>query len=338
MKSFLSGLFALLFLFAFVACDDDATEELVLPEDPVNQLRAGVNEVSFTSETVPMVGDLYLPTDYDGEERLPAVIVSGPWTQVKEQVGATYATPLTEEGFAVLAFDHRYWGESGGEPRYLESATAKSVDIRNAVTYLRTLDNTVDPDRIGVLGVCAGVGNVSLAAAEDDRIHSVATVSPWVQQPSTTPFFYGGEEGVAERIALSQEAEATYAETGEMPTVDAYDPEGNGAAMFFPVDYYGNPQRGAIPEWENRFAVASWQEWLELNTIDIAARVNQPTYIYYGDETFLPDNIQEYYEALPGEKSIDSVVGEHTEFYDLTGGDPTRNAVTRVAEHFRSTL
>ncbi len=300
------------------------------------RLPAEIRDVTFESEGETIVGRLHLP-ERDPGRRLPAVVLAGPWTQVKEQVGATYGPRLAAAGFAVLAFDPRHWGESGGTPRFLESNAAKATDIRRAVAFLGTLDE-VDGERIGALGVCAGVGHVATAIAEEPRIRSFASISPWVQHPDTTPAFYGGPEGVADRIARSEQAWSTFRETGAMPTVPAYDPEDPAAAMFFPVDYYGNAARGAVPSWENRFAVGSWQEWLELDTIAMADAVRVPTMIVYGDRTFLPDNIRAFHERLSGPKSLELVDGEHTEFYDLTGPDSVRAAVDRVVEHFANTL
>lgn len=296
----------------------------------------GANDITFPSEGTTIVGTLFLPETYEAGDQLPVIIVSGPWTQVRETVGYRYGRVLAEQGFATLAFDHRYWGESGGEPRYLESTHAKAQDVINAVFYLQDV-SAVDADRIGVLGVCAGVGNVSLAVAADERIRAMATISPWVQAPETSPTLYGGEEGVHRRIELANEAQQQYQMTGVMPYVPAYDPNDPNAAMFFPVDYYADPQRGNIPEWTNRFAVAGWEEWLTLNTIDMAREVNVPTRIVYGTETYLTQNIEEYY-ALLGTEEKDSflIEGEHTQFYDQ---DPyVTNTAIRAAEHFREHL
>lgn len=195
----------------------------------------------------------------------------------------------------------------------------------------------VDPGRIGVLGVCAGVGNASLAIAIDDRIQAMATISPWVQYPETSTTLYGGEEAVNRRLALADAAMLQYQQTGVMSYVPAYDPNDPDAAMYFPVDYYGNPERGNIPEWTNQFAQAGWREWLTLNTVEMARQVDVPTRIVYGTETYLIPNIEAYYDLLPGEeKDIFLIEGEHTQFYDQ---DPyVTNTATSVAEHFNEYL
>lgn len=293
----------------------------------------GSNRVTFASEGETLVGTLFLPESYQLGDKLPVVLVSGPWTQVKEQVGYRYGRQLAELGLAGLAMDYRFYGESGGEPRQFESTRAKAKDIRNAVTFLQTL-SAVDPNCIGALGVCAGAGNVLFAAADDDRIRALATVVAWLQQPNTTPEIYGDAPAIQHRIDLAKAAEGNYEQTGEMDYVAAYDPaEGSGAAMFFPIDYYGNPQRGFIPEWKNQFAVAGWTEWLELNAVEKAAGVKVPVQLVHGDGAAFPQNARQFFDALTVEKDLHWTEGEHTQFYDQ---EPyVSNAARVVADHFK---
>jgi hypothetical protein len=209
--------------------------------------KAGRNRVTFPSEGETIVGTLFLPENYKPGQKLAAVIVEGPWTQVKEQAGYRYGEQLAQRGLAALALDHRYYGESGGQPRQLESAEAKTKDLYSAVSFLGTVA-AVDPNRIGLLGVCAGAGITAKAAGGDGRIKSFATVAAWLQHPQTTPLFYGGAEGIAGRIQLAKAAREKFEKTGQTDYVAAYDPAPeSGAAMFFPLDYYGNAQRGAVP-------------------------------------------------------------------------------------------
>ncbi len=117
-----------------------------------------------------MVGNLYLPTSYKAGDKLPAVVVAGAWTTVKEQMPELYAKRLVEQGFATLTFDFRLWGESGGELREYESPQKKIEDIKNAVTYLRSLP-MIDANRIGGLGVCASAGYMAQAIAAAPKLN-----------------------------------------------------------------------------------------------------------------------------------------------------------------------
>jgi hypothetical protein len=300
-------------------------------------LRPGANPVTFKSEGATLVGTLFLPPSYQPGQKLAAVLVDGPWTQVKEQVGYRYGRLLAEAGFAALALDHRFWGRSGGSPRNYESTAEKAEDLQSALAFLEKTP-AIDKRRLGVLGVCAGAGITARVVGQDDRVKSYATVAAWLQHPSTTPLFYEGPQGVQRRIRLSEAAREKFEQTGQVDYVAAYDPApGSGAAMFFPVDYYANPDRGAIPQWENRFAVMGWQEWLELNAIDgVAEKITVPTLMVHSDSSALPGNVRRFYGLLKGPKELVWTEGEHTQFYDQDPYVPA--AVDALRKHFARTL
>jgi fermentation-respiration switch protein FrsA (DUF1100 family) len=122
-----------------------------------------------------LAGDLYQPKDRAGA-RLPALAVSGPFGAVKEQSSGLYAQAMAERGFVTLAFDPSYTGESSGEPRNVASPDINTEDFSAAVDFLG-MQNSVDRDRIGALGICGLSGMALTAASSDSRIKAVATVS-----------------------------------------------------------------------------------------------------------------------------------------------------------------
>lgn len=133
-------------------------------------------KVSFKNRYgITLVGDMYVPKGQAGE-KLPAIAVSGPFGAVKEQTSGLYAQEMAERGFLTIAFDPSYTGESGGEPRYVASPDINTEDFSAAVDYLTTLDN-VDPERIGIIGICGWGGMALNAAAMDTRIKRTATVT-----------------------------------------------------------------------------------------------------------------------------------------------------------------
>ncbi|WP_308513170.1 alpha/beta hydrolase [uncultured Turicimonas sp.] len=130
-------------------------------------------KVSFKNRYgAPLVGDLYIPKD--NKAQLPAVAVSGPFGAVKEQASGRYAQRLAENGFITLAFDPSFTGESGGEIRAVASPDINTEDFSAAVDYLSTRKD-VDPNKIGILGICGFGGFALNAAANDPRIKATVT-------------------------------------------------------------------------------------------------------------------------------------------------------------------
>ena len=121
---------------------------------------------------ITLAADLYVPKNADG--KLPAIAVCGPFGAVKEQAAGLYAQMMAERGFLTIAFDPSFTGESGGQPRYMASPDINTEDFMAAVDFLSLHDN-VDPEKIGIIGICGWGGMAINAAALDTRIK--ATVS-----------------------------------------------------------------------------------------------------------------------------------------------------------------
>ncbi len=135
--------------------------------------KVDVKKVNFKNRYgITLVGDLYTPEDANG--KMPAVAVSGPFGAVKEQASGLYAQTIAERGFITLAFDPSYTGESGGEPRHVASPDINTEDFGAAVDFLSN-QNNVDPEKIGIIGIC-GFGGMGLnAASMDTRIKAAVT-------------------------------------------------------------------------------------------------------------------------------------------------------------------
>jgi uncharacterized protein len=133
-------------------------------------------EVTFKSRYgITLAADLYLPKNSDGKP-LAALAISGPFGAVKEQSSGLYAQTMAERGFAALAFDPSYTGESGGEPRNVASPDINTEDFSAAIDFLG-LQNNIDRNRIGIIGICGWAGMGLNAAAVDKRVKAVAVTS-----------------------------------------------------------------------------------------------------------------------------------------------------------------
>ena len=138
--------------------------------DKVFPLSERVNHKKVTFKNhfgITLAADMYEPKEVEG--KLAAIAVCGPFGAVKEQSSGLYAMKMAERGFLAIAFDPSFTGESAGEPRYMNSPDINTEDFQAAVDYLSTLDN-VDPEKIGIIGICGWGGMALNTAAIDTRI------------------------------------------------------------------------------------------------------------------------------------------------------------------------
>lgn len=165
-KNFIITLF--LILFAMTTIQGQENDKTFAPSD-----RVTVERVEFKNRFgITLAADMYIPKNAEG--KMPAIAISGPFGAVKEQASGLYAQTLAERGFITLAFDPSYTGESSGEPRYVASPDINTEDFSAAVDFLSIRDD-VDPERIGILGICGWGGMALNAAAIDTRIKATVT-------------------------------------------------------------------------------------------------------------------------------------------------------------------
>jgi uncharacterized protein len=229
---------------------------------------------TFTSDSFELVGDLRLPAAIP-EAGAPAIVFTGPFTGVKEQVTGLYAARLAEAGYVTLAFDHRRFGESSGTPRQHEDAAGKLADLRDAVTHLGAIEE-VDGSRIAVCGICLGTAYALKFAAFDPRVRGLALVAGAYNNPYDMRAGMGedGYRAQLERFAAVARDEAL---SGEVPYLPAVADAGGEAAMGGqePYDYYGT-ERSASPHWRNRVTLSSIRELITLDAA-MAADFITPT-------------------------------------------------------------
>lgn len=287
-------------------------------------------QVTFESNGATIVGTLYLPEDRDAGEKLPGVLVTGAWTSIKEQMSGLYAKEMAERGFAALAFDFRGWGRSGGDIRFKEDPATKTADIVAAAEFMTTLPE-IDASKIAGLGICASAGYMAEAASGNANFRSVSLVAPWLHNGEIVEQVYGGAEGVAKLIATSKEAEASE-QAGE-PQVIVAASASDQASLMYQIPYYTEAGRGLIPEYDNKFNLASWEPWLTYDSVAVAARLDKPILVVHSEAAAVPQGAHAFFSLLKGDASelwLENV--SQFDFYDRP--DAVTRAADAAAEHF----
>ena len=147
---------------------------------------------------ITLAADMYIPAGANG--KLPAIAVCGPFGAVKEQASGLYAQTMAERGFLTIAFDPSFTGESGGEPRYMASPDINTEDFQAAVDFL-ILHDRVDPERIGIIGICGWGGMAVDAAALDKRIKATVTSTMYDMSRVNAKGYFDAEDSADARYA-----------------------------------------------------------------------------------------------------------------------------------------
>lgn len=187
---------------------------------------------------ITLAADLYVPKNASG--KLAAIAVSGPFGAVKEQASGFYAQTMAERGFLTLAFDPSFTGESGGEPRYMASPDINTEDFQAAVDYLSCRDD-VDPERIGIIGICGWGGMALNAAALDTRVKATVASTMYDMTRVNVKGYFDAEDSAEarheKRLALNAQRTEDYKNGSYVRAGGVVDPLPEDAP-FFVKDYY----------------------------------------------------------------------------------------------------
>jgi len=150
---------------------------------------------------ITLVADMYVPKNITG--KLPAIAICGPFGAVKEQCSGLYAQTMAERGFLTIAFDPSFTGESGGEPRYMASPDINTEDFQAAVDFL-SLDENVDTNRIGIIGICGWGGMAINVASLDTRIKATVAVTMYDMARVNANGYFDSENSEEARYVKKQ--------------------------------------------------------------------------------------------------------------------------------------
>lgn len=260
-------------------------------------------------------GIIYKGKNFDNSKKYPTIIVTGPMLSVKEHSQTIYAKKLAELGYVTMVFDYTYFGESDGQPRYLEDPDMKASDIKSAVTYLSDL-NYVDKNKLIAIGICGSGGYVPHAAINDIRIKSVVSIVPftvqdkWLQVPL--------DEAIKDR--------ENYEKTRNPQYISLMDSNAEGAS------YYYNKDRGYRENWSNLTVTWSEETWQKYHPTQEINKLKVPYLVITSENAFTREQAQELYDNATTKKELYVVKrASHFDMYDL---DPYVSENIKVIDRF----
>lgn len=271
---------------------------------------------------ITLAADLYEPKDVQG--KLPAIAVSGPFGAVKEQSSGLYAQTMAERGFLTIAFDPSYTGESGGEPRYVASPDINTEDFSAAVDFLSVQEN-VDPERIGIIGICGWGGMALNAAANDPRIKATVASTMYDMSRVNAQGYFDSMDADA-RYELRKDLNAqrivdykngTYERAGGV--VDPL-PED---APFFVKDYYDyyKTERGYHKRSLNSnegWNTTSALSFLNMPILSYSDEIRNAVLLIHGEKAHSCYFSKDAFKKLKGENKELMIIPDavHTDLYD----------------------
>jgi uncharacterized protein len=297
-------------------------------------------KVTFTNRYgITLVGDLYLPKER-GNRRLPAIVVGGPFGAVKEQSSGLHAQTMAERGFATLAFDPSYTGESGGTPRNVASPDINTEDFSAAVDYLGR-HASVDRERIGILGICGWGGMALNAAAVDKRVRAVAVSTMYDMTRVMSKGYNDSMTPEQRTLTLEQLSRQRWDDAAN--GAPAYGPPMNelkGREAQFLVDYhaYYKTPRGFHPRSVN--SSASWTvtnplSFMNMPLLTYIKEISpRPILFVHGEKAHSRYFSETAYAAASEPKELVIVAGaNHTDLYDRAEVIPFDKFTTFFREH-----
>ncbi|WP_154053618.1 alpha/beta hydrolase [Olsenella uli] len=272
---------------------------------------------------IALAADAYMPKNAEG--KLPAIAVSGPFGAVKEQSSGLYAQKMAEPGFFAIAFDPSYTGESGGTPRYVASPDINTEDFCAAVDFL-SVQESVDPERIGIIGICDWGGMAVNAAAIDTRIKATAAMTMYDMTRVTANGYYDAEDSeqvrFEKRKALNAQRTEDYKDGSYALAGGVVDPLPEDAPQFV-KDYYAyyKTPRGYHPRSLNSnggWSVTSSLSFMNMPILQYACEIRSAVLLAHGEKAHSRYFSETAYGKLTGDnKELLIIPGaSHADLYD----------------------
>lgn len=297
---------------------------------------------------ITLAADLYVPKNASG--KLAAIAVSGPFGAVKEQASGFYAQTMAERGFLTLAFDPSFTGESGGEPRYMASPDINTEDFQAAVDYLSCRDD-VDPERIGIIGICGWGGMALNAAALDTRVKATVASTMYDMTRVNAKGYFDAEDSAEarheKRLALNAQRTEDYKNGSYVRVGGVVDPLPEDAP-FFVKDYhdYYKTDRGYHARSLNSndgWAATGCISFLNQPILTYTNEIRSAVLIMHGEKAhscyFSKDAYAQMMDGNPVPENKELLIipdAVHTDLYD--GGGKNAIPFDKLADFFTTYL
>lgn len=274
---------------------------------------------------ITLAADMYTPKDVKG--KMPAIAVSGPFGAVKEQSSGLYAQTMAERGFVTIAFDPSFTGESGGMPRYVASPDINTEDFQAAVDFLSVQKN-VDPEKIGIIGICGWGGMALNAAAIDTRIKATVAVTMYDMTRVNAKGYFDSEDSEEarheKRVALNNQRTIDYKNGSYERAGGVIDPLPDDAP-FFVKDYYDyyKTSRGYHKRSLNSndgWNITSSLSFLNMPILSYSNEIRSAALLVHGEKAHSCYFSKDAFAKLTGDnKELMIIPGAvHTDLYDRT--------------------
>ena len=292
---------------------------------------------------ITLTADMYIPKNAAG--KLPAIAVSGPFGAVKEQSSGLYAQTMAEFGFLTLAFDPSFTGESGGSPRYVASPDINTEDFSAAVDFLSVQDN-VDPEKIGIIGICGWGGMAINAAAMDTRIKATVASTMYDMTRVNANGYFDSEDTAEARFekkkAMNAQRTEDYKNGSYALAGGVVDPLPLDAPQFV-KDYYAyyKTERGYHPRSLNSnggWNVTSSLSFMNMPILQYSHEIRSAVLLVHGEKAHSRYFSRDAFEKLTGDnKELLIIPGaSHVDLYDRADVIPFEKLRSFFEEHLNS--
>ncbi len=304
-----------------------------------------MHPVQYTrNDGISIAANVYTPAGYDNTKKYPAIVVAHPNGGVKEQVAGLYAELLAKQGYIVIAPDAAYQGASGGTPRNVDTPSSRTADLHAAADFISTYAG-VDPNRIGILGICGGGGYTLNAAKTDKRFKAIATLSMFNTGLVRRNGFKNSQVAtIQQRLKEASEAREEEARGGQVRYVGNMPKMSKEEVAKMPFELYREGyeyylETHAHPNSTFRYTQSSLLDLMRFDATDQIELINQPLLMLAGSKADTRDMTEDAFAKAVNAQPKELYLLEGATHIQTYWKEPyVTQAVKKLTEFFKKNL